>query len=625
MPVDHSSTALTRAPAHRTVRCVPNRRGPYSARVKSAWILPLVIAALVGVALLVIGKNARDALVWIDHTDQVVSQAHLVELNLTDTSAAKRAYLIQPVPELFEAFHRASGRVEPAIDLLEKLVADNPEQIHRARSIRNSAREWLLNATDAVEHPPREPASALHLELFTRVRAQLEAFVRVEVGLRDRRSTRARLATTAATFSTVLLALVLALAVALSSRHALRNLASDYETILANLGAERERFRATFEYAAVGIGQVSLDGRWQVVNQRLAEITGRTRDELLRSSFQEITHPDDLERDLVEVRRVLDGKASSYEIEKRYLRKDGSIVWVNLTAALVHKEDGSPDYFISVVQDISGRVAAEDELRQLNAQLEDRVRQRTEALRAVNAELESFSYSVSHDLRAPLRSIDGFSQALEEDAADKLHAEARGFLRRIRAATRRMGELIDDLLRLSRIARMQVRRETVDVSALARAALDELRSHDPERPVEIDVEPGLRANADPRLVKIVLENLLGNAWKFTRGRAPARIEVFSSGDGAQIEFGVRDNGAGFDAAYGDQLFKPFHRLHRSEQFEGTGIGLATVRRIVHRHGGEIRAESAVGRGATFWFTLAPPARGILAGPVAAAEDARTSA
>jgi PAS domain S-box-containing protein len=391
--------------------------------------------------------------------------------------------------------------------------------------------------------------------------------------------------------------------------------------MLSALQAERTRFRAMFEQAAVGMAQVSLDGRWVAVNQRLADIVGRTREQMLGMSFQEITHRDDLGRDLDLARRVVAGELPAYEMEKRYLRKDGSSVWVNLTAALVRRDDGSPDYFISVVQDISARVAAEAELRRLNAELEERVEQRTEALSAVNAELETFSYSVSHDLRAPLRSIDGFSQALVEDVGDKLDAEARDHLRRIRRATARMAELIDDLLQLSRLSRVDLRRDRVDASGLARTILDELRQREPGRKVDVQVQPGLVVAADPKLVRILFENLLGNAWKFTRRSAHPRIEVLSS-DG---ELGVRDNGAGFDMAYADQLFKPFHRLHRSDQFEGSGIGLATVRRIVHRHGGHIRAESEPGRGATFWFTLLPEPRGAVARTVVAHRDSRTSA
>ncbi|HUB07205.1 MAG TPA: response regulator [Myxococcales bacterium] len=225
-----------------------------------------------------------------------------------------------------------------------------------------------------------------------------------------------------------------------------------------------------------------------------------------------------------------------------------------------------------------------------------------------NRELEAFSYSVSHDLRAPLRSIDGFGRALVEDCADRLDERGRHHLDRIRAATQRMGELIDDLLALSRVSRSELRREPVKLSDVARSVMEELRRKEPERSATVELQDGLLVEADLRLVRILLENLLGNAWKFTAKKASPRIEL-----GARVEFPgephffVRDNGAGFDMAYAGKLFSPFQRLHSDKEFPGTGIGLATVQRIVDRHGGRVWAEGAVGRGAAIFFTL-PSAR-----------------
>ena len=230
--------------------------------------------------------------------------------------------------------------------------------------------------------------------------------------------------------------------------------------------------------------------------------------------------------------------------------------------------------------------------------LEARVAERTEQLEAANRELESFSYAVSHDLRAPLRSIKGFSQILVEDHGLAL-AEGKHHLDRICAATTRMNNLIDDLLRLSKLARSEPARGELDVAELAREILEELRHDSPGRCVETVIAAALPANGDPRLIRVVLENLLGNAWKFTSKRPAARIEV-GSRDGA---FFVADDGAGFDAAYASKLFLPFQRMHTVAEFEGTGIGLATAHRIVRRHGGRIWADAAPNRGATFFFTL----------------------
>jgi two-component system, sensor histidine kinase and response regulator len=226
-----------------------------------------------------------------------------------------------------------------------------------------------------------------------------------------------------------------------------------------------------------------------------------------------------------------------------------------------------------------------------------------EALAAANKELEAFSYSVSHDLQAPLRSIDGFSKALAEDCADRLNDSGVDYIKRIHGAVERMTQLIDDLLGLARVSRGELRRSTVELGELIRGCAEELDRRDPSRSVEWSIADGLAANGDPRLLKIVLENLLGNARKFTGARARARIEVGSTQRGTERVYFVRDNGAGFDMRYADKLFAPFQRLHSAAEFEGTGVGLATVQRIVHRHGGRIWAESELDKGATFFFTL----------------------
>jgi signal transduction histidine kinase len=237
----------------------------------------------------------------------------------------------------------------------------------------------------------------------------------------------------------------------------------------------------------------------------------------------------------------------------------------------------------------------------------DELRRRTSEAELANRELESFSYSVSHDLRAPLRSMDGFSQALAEDYADRLDDTAKDYITRIRASSVRMAQLIDDLLQLSRITRDPVRKEAVDVSAIAAAVVAELRATDPERTVDVSIQSGMHGFGEPRLVRIALVNLIGNAWKFTRERPDAHIDVRMEQGADGPEFVVADNGAGFDMRYAANLFGPFQRMHPAERFAGTGVGLATVQRIVHRHGGTIRAESAVGEGARFRFTLGPDA------------------
>jgi light-regulated signal transduction histidine kinase (bacteriophytochrome) len=280
-----------------------------------------------------------------------------------------------------------------------------------------------------------------------------------------------------------------------------------------------------------------------------------------------------------------------------------SIAALNMMEDAVEARKQAEKASVELREEIAERKRAEAEILRLNAELEQRVRERTAELEVANQELEAFSYSVSHDLRAPLRSIDGFSRILLEDYPDKLDAEGKDSLKRVRAASQRMGELIDDLLKLSHASRTEMRRTEVDLTALAGEIAAELRRDDPARQGRWVIAPGLVATGDPQLLREVLENLLGNAWKFTGKRADPVIEFGVTNGEAVRAFFVRDNGAGFDMAYAGKLFGAFQRLHATADFPGTGIGLATVQRIIHRHGGRVWAEGAVGQGATFYFTL----------------------
>jgi PAS domain S-box-containing protein len=271
-------------------------------------------------------------------------------------------------------------------------------------------------------------------------------------------------------------------------------------------------------------------------------------------------------------------------------------------------DDGEVVGVLGVALDVTERHHAQEEVRRVNEQLEALVADRTAQLRTANGELQSFAHTVSHDLRAPLRNIDAFSQALLEQHAAALTPDGRDLVQRIRAATARMYGLIEDLLNLSRVTQVDLVREPVDLSSAARAILDRLRQQDPSRRVQAAVQQGLREQADPALVQVLLENLLENAWKFTSKRPSAVIEVGAEDAEGRRVYYVRDDGVGFEATQAHTLFRPFHRLHHTSEYEGSGIGLATVLRIAARHGGTAWAEAAPGRGATIRFTLAPPSR-----------------
>jgi len=343
-----------------------------------------------------------------------------------------------------------------------------------------------------------------------------------------------------------------------------------------------------------------LTSEW--MTDAFTRISGYGPNEIDDLGWEYLTHPEDKNRVAEYLQTVIGGASSA--IEYRILTKHGQIRWLQNYCQPVWDEDHRHVIRIyGAAQDVTDRKAAETEIRTLNAKLEQRVRERTAELEAANRELESFSYSISHDLRTPLRSIDGFSKALLEDYMSTLDETGRDYLRRVRAASQRMGELIDDMLNLSRVTRNEMRRENVDMSQLAAKIVAELRNSDPDRTVDVHIQKGLTVQGDARLLQVALQNLLDNAWKFTCRTENACIEFgVTETDEKQVYF-IRDNGAGFDMQYARKLFNPFQRLHSPDEFPGTGIGLATVQRVIKRHGGTIWTEGAVNQGATFYFTF----------------------
>jgi PAS domain S-box-containing protein len=349
----------------------------------------------------------------------------------------------------------------------------------------------------------------------------------------------------------------------------------------------------------------AFDANWNIIiwNRECERVTGYSAEEIVGNPLaMELLYPNPEYRQ--QMMAAWAERGNDYrDWEWELTCKDGSVKivsWSNISQEF--PISGWAGWGVGV--DISDRKQAEQEIRQLNSHLERRVVERTAELEAANKELEAFSYSVSHDLRAPLRGIDGFSKALLERYTDQLDDKGKHYLQRIRAGTQRMGELIDDLLTLSRVTRSEMRRTTIDLSAMVYEIAAELHSTQPERQVEWAIAPELVAEGDARLLRVVLENLLNNAWKFTSNRLQTCIEFGAIlKEDAKVAYFVHDNGAGFDMAYANKLFGAFQRLHSTDQFPGTGIGLATVQRIIHRHGGRVWAEGKVEGGATFYFML----------------------
>ncbi len=398
------------------------------------------------------------------------------------------------------------------------------------------------------------------------------------------------------------------------------------------------KFRQIFETTTVGISLHDTNGKFIDANPAILNILGYSREEYLNLSLKDISYYEDYQSDHDDVKKLWDGVIDSFQMEKRNVHKDGRVIWGNLTCTIVRDHLGNPLYSIGLFQDISSRKEsekkerenqaalqkllveaersrlgllslledqkmAEEKIRQLNTELEKRVEERTAQLVAANKELEAFSYSVSHDLRAPLRGIDGWSLALKEDYEDILDEKGNLYINRVRSEIQRMGELIDGLLMLSRVTRMETKTSRINLSEIAQTVANRLFEEFPGNSAQIIIQPEMTDSGDYNLLSIVLTNLLNNAFKFSSKVAAPKIEFGRVIIDGKPTYFIRDNGAGFDMTYAKNLFGAFQRMHKLADFPGTGVGLATVQRIINRHNGRVWAEAKVNEGATFFFTL----------------------
>ncbi len=368
------------------------------------------------------------------------------------------------------------------------------------------------------------------------------------------------------------------------------------------LRESEERYRFTVELSGQIVWTADAQGAVEAFSELAYELTGATPEESLGVGWFHLLHAEDKASTKTAWRAAVES-GTAFDVEHRIRMRDGSYRWMRSRSFPRRGATGEIIRWYGTTEDIDGRKRAELTIAELNRDLERRVEVRTRELADINKELETFAYSVSHDLRAPLRAIDGFSRILLEDEAQRLSEAGVRCLDRIRANAQRMGELIEDLLQLSRVGRQPIEPRKIDLTSIAREVVENLRRQEPGRSAEVRIEPGMVAFGDARLIRIVLENLLGNAWKYTGKKAEASIEFERARAADGAAWVVRDNGAGFDPAYSHRLFAPFQRLHRDTEFPGTGIGLATVARIIRRHGGRVWAESEQEKGAAFYFTL----------------------
>lgn len=378
----------------------------------------------------------------------------------------------------------------------------------------------------------------------------------------------------------------------------------DSERTLRNMIQELGSFNKTLLDTTMGLIVVlDLEGRVVQFNRACSQATGWSEEEVVATNFVQRFVPETQREKILSAFHALTKNGNHVALESEWLRRDGSRLWISWANSVIRDESGRVKFVVATGMDRTEQRRIEREIFELNTSLEKRVEERTTELQLANKELESFSYSVSHDLRSPLRTIDGFAKALEEDFRDALPVEAKSHLSRIRAASGHMGQLIDDLLELSRSIRSPLHRAWVNLSAMAQEILEGLQRSNQERRCKIHVQASLVSWSDPMLTRVMMQNLLENAWKYTSTNSNPSISMYSKEIEGREWILLEDNGVGFDMAYASKLFETFQRLHSHSQFPGTGVGLATVKRIVQRHGGAIFGQGVPNQGAIFRFHL----------------------
>ena len=599
--------------------------------------IPVAALLIALVTLIFVQRQAQVAERLVRHTFQVRQHLQTSLTLVVDAESGTRGYLLTDRKEWLEPYDNALRRLPGVLGELRGLVADNPVQAERVDRINRLAGARLehlvvlqkqLRSTDAAAFEQSLERSKASMDAVRQLIGEMQADEDRLLAERSESARRMRIRLYWLTGASLAFGLAGGIvAVLLFARHVVRRIDElgtaaqmlahrrplppvlpggdeigglaevlrETDRLLSQREAELREARLFLERLVETSPSVifAQDPRTLAVtyvSPNVERVLGYRAEEVMGEPdfWMSRIHPEDRDRVLEEDRRAFAERRPQLSLHYRFRRPDGEYRWIESNLCIEYDAAGAPSRFVGHRLDVTERQLAEEALRRREAHLD-----------AANKELEAFSYSVSHDLRAPLRSIDGFSQALVEDCAQQLDANGLRYVERVRAATQRMGRLIDDLLELSRVTRGPLTHEPVDLSLIASGIAHDLASTQPDRVVEFRIAEGLQDEGDPNLLRVVLENLLGNAWKFTSKHATARIEFGRNGQ----SYFVRDDGAGFDPAYADKLFGAFQRLHHARDFEGTGIGLATVQRVVRRHGGRIWAEGEVEKGATFYFTL----------------------
>ena len=590
-------------------------------------VVALIATGLVGfLSWLSVTKAARDS-DWVAHSEEVRNVIGITLRHLDEIEAGAWRFGVQDDTNVPQFYRDSELAMSSDIARLKQLVADNATQednVTRLESQVNSNFEYLRRtSTQKLKAAHSVPSQSLVEtgRLADQVRTTLSVMDRIEHDLLDQRtaeSQRARHRTkNMVIFATLASAIFLLIAGSAVSREARRS--AELRSQLKNVNGEleqrveqrtsalresEERFRLLFDVVNdYAIYMLDPDGLVLTWNAGAERLKGYTSEEIIGQNFASFYTPE--ARSSGKPRKELEEALSNgkFENEALRVRKDGSTFWAYNTITPMYEESGALRGFSIIARDVTERRKSEEEIRKLNQQLELRVHERTAELEATNKELEAFTYSVSHDLRAPLRHIAGFSKMLTEECGESLAPEARHYLKRIQDGVQRMGTLVDDLLNLTRIGRHELRLQVTGIASIVKDVIAELGPDVENREIDWKIGELPYVEADPALLRVVFQNLLANAVKYTRPRQKTTIEIGRTDiDGEQVLF-VRDNGVGFNMKYADKLFGVFQRLHRSEDFEGTGVGLATVHRVVQKHSGRIWAQAEIDQGATFYFTL----------------------